>query len=78
MCLSSLASVHLGLRAALHTLSVFRKLLRQIYIEKPFAYQTAGMQRSHHLSLIYREMHVALTRRSACPLYLRLPFVGTS
>lgn len=28
----------------------------KIYTEEPFAYQTAVMQVSHHLSLIYREM----------------------
>lgn len=59
-------------------LSQCLKLLGQICIEKSFAYQTAGMQSPHHLSLIYREMHVALTRRSACPLYLHLPSLAVS
>lgn len=61
-----------------HSPALCLKLSRQICIEKPFAYQTAGTQSSHHLSLIYREMHVVLTRWSACPLYLHLPFVGIS
>lgn len=52
-------------------------LSRHICIEKLFAYQTAGPQSSHHLSLIYREM-LMLTCWSACPLYLHLPFVGIS
>lgn len=61
-----------------HSPALRLKLSRQICIEKPFAYQTAGTQSSHHLSLIYREMHVVLTCWSACPLYLHLPFVGIS
>ena len=61
-----------------HSPALCLKLSRQICIEKPFAYQTAGTQSSHHLSLIYREMHVVLTCWSACPLYLHLPFVGIS
>lgn len=60
-----------------HYTALCLKLSRCICIEKLFAYQTAGPQSSHHLSLIYREM-LTLTCWSACPLYLHLPFAAVS
>lgn len=83
MCLSSGGDFYFPLLSPIreHTWALkplSHSVSGQIYIERPFAYQAAAMRSAHHLSLIYREMHVALTLWRARPLYLHLPSAAVS